>query len=535
MSKSRMTSRCKMSSGTVTSEGKKSPMNEKRNSSLINKESSAPVPVQGSCHFFNDESETASIRQNLLMWYDRCKRDLPWRRLAESEPDLNRRAYVVWVSEIMLQQTQVATVIDYYNRWMQKWPTFHVLAEASLEEVNQMWAGLGYYSRGKRLHEGAQKVVSELKGEMPQTSEALQKLLPGVGRYTAGAISSIAFGQVTGVVDGNVTRVLCRARSIGADCTSQAVTEVLWTLANALVDPERPGDFNQAMMELGAKVCTPKSPDCSECPLKNHCRAYKQVEKELDTSFRWLLGKEVASKTTVDIEECDSSGNCSLCLLSATPWESSLGVMNFPRKPVKKPPRSERTLTCVMERKSSQGESEYLTVQRPDSGLLAGMWEFPSILLEMEISKTKQITLLSERLGELSRMVVPKHSLQHLGEVVHIFSHIHQTYLVYHAFLDEGEVANIKEEQEKVPASRWMSDREFSDAAVSTAMKKVFNLYQKRISNKKDAKKSSRPDKRKRECDAAVEHSFVIKSEEETGSVKKQLSLYHFIKRLPKE
>uniref|UniRef100_A0A4X2LJJ8 Adenine DNA glycosylase n=1 Tax=Vombatus ursinus TaxID=29139 RepID=A0A4X2LJJ8_VOMUR len=177
----------------------------------------------------------------------------------------------------MLQQTQVATVIGYYTRWMQKWPTLQDLAGASLEEVNQLWAGLGYYSRGRRLQEGARKVVEELGGHVPRTANMLQKLLPGVGRYTAGAIASIAFGQVTGVVDGNVTRVLCRVRAIGADPRSPSVTQHLWSLAQQLVDPARPGDFNQAAMELGATVCTPRGPLCPKCPVRGFCQAQKRV------------------------------------------------------------------------------------------------------------------------------------------------------------------------------------------------------------------------------------------------------------------
>ncbi|XP_020372489.2 adenine DNA glycosylase isoform X1 [Rhincodon typus] len=232
-------------------------------------------------HSFKDLTEIHSIRANLLSWYDKSKRELPWRRMAVTESDLNKRAYAVWVSEIMLQQTQVATVINYYNKWMQRWPTLQDLAKATVEEVNEMWSGLGYYSRGRRLHEGAQKVMSEFKGEMPKTAEELQKLLPGVGRYTASAIASITFGQVTGIVDGNAVRVLCRVRAIGADSTSPTVFEALWMLANSLVDPFRPGDFNQAIMELGATVCTPKAPLCSECPVQAHCRAYQQVGFEL--------------------------------------------------------------------------------------------------------------------------------------------------------------------------------------------------------------------------------------------------------------
>ncbi|XP_037005139.2 adenine DNA glycosylase isoform X4 [Artibeus jamaicensis] len=251
-------------------------------------------------HLFRDPVEVTVFRENLLSWYDREKRDLPWRRWAEGEEDLDRRAYAVWVSEVMLQQTQVATVIDYYTRWMQKWPTLQDLASASLEEVNQLWAGLGYYSRGRRLQEGARKVVKELRGHVPRTAETLQRLLPGVGRYTAGAIASIAFGQVTGVVDGNVLRVLCRVRVIGADPSSTLVSQQLWSLAQQLVDPARPGDFNQAAMELGATVCTPQHPLCSQCPVQSLCRAHQRVEREQLLASQSLPGSP-------DVEEC---GKC---------------------------------------------------------------------------------------------------------------------------------------------------------------------------------------------------------------------------------
>uniref|UniRef100_A0A8D0AFP2 Adenine DNA glycosylase n=1 Tax=Sander lucioperca TaxID=283035 RepID=A0A8D0AFP2_SANLU len=179
----------------------------------------------------------------------------------------------------MLQQTQVATVIDYYIKWMKRWPTVQDLAAATLEAVNQMWAGLGYYSRGKRLHEGAQKVVSELKGQMPRTVDSLLKQLPGVGRYTAAAVGSIALGQVfttSFITDdwSGLVRVLCRLRAIGADSTGPV------SIANTLVDPERPGDFNQAMMELGARVCTPKGPLCSQCPVHSLCHSFRKVSPQ---------------------------------------------------------------------------------------------------------------------------------------------------------------------------------------------------------------------------------------------------------------
>lgn len=323
--------------------------------------------ASSSFHTFPDPAAVVRLRCQLLSWYDKEKRELPWRTLAITESDLNIRTYAVWVSEIMLQQTQVATVKDYYNRWMKRWPTVEDLAAATLEEVNKMWAGLGYYSRGKRLHEGAQKVVSELKGQMPRTVDTLLKQLPGVGRYTAAAVGSIALGQVTGAVDGNVIRVLCRLRSIGADSTSPAVTEALWSLANALVDPERPGDFNQAMMELGARVCTPKGPLCSQCPVQSHCRSYRKVHVKKNQNAKKLLGKtDMKTSDLPDIEDCMDSGTCPLC--PSEPWDDELGVQNFPRKPAKKPPRVERTLTGVVTRSGEEGGDEFLLIQRPNKG-----------------------------------------------------------------------------------------------------------------------------------------------------------------------
>ncbi|XP_043555033.1 adenine DNA glycosylase isoform X1 [Chiloscyllium plagiosum] len=427
-------------------------------------------------HSFKDLIEIHSIRACLLSWYDKSKRELPWRRMAVTESDLNKRAYAVWVSEIMLQQTQVVTVINYYNKWMQRWPTLQDLAKATLEEVNEMWSGLGYYSRGRRLYEGAQKVISEFKGEMPQNAEELQKQLPGVGRYTASAIASIAFGQVTGVVDGNAVRVLCRVRAIGADSTSSTVIEVLWMLANTLVDPLRPGDFNQAIMELGATVCTPKAPLCSECPVKAHCRAYHQVLKKQESVSKRLLGNTLSKiSPTPDIEECE---NCSLCLPNKESWVGSLGVMNFPRKAAKKLPRAERTLTCVVTRKRNAGDAEeYFLVQRPNIGLLAGMWEFPSILLESEMTEKEQKCKILDRLTELLGSSVTEKNFQFLGEVVHIFSHIHQTYVVYSNSLNSASVDTVKQARTKCPSFRWVTKTEFQQSAVSTAMKKVLQLF----------------------------------------------------------
>nr|XP_055110599.1 adenine DNA glycosylase isoform X6 [Symphalangus syndactylus] len=394
-----------------------------------------------SYHLFRDVAEVTAFRGSLLSWYDQAKRDLPWRRRVGGQ-----KMRWTWTGGHML-----------------KWPTLQDLASASLEEVNQLWAGLGYYSRGRRLQEGARKVVEELGGHMPRTAETLQQLLPGVGRYTAGAIASIAFGQATGVVDGNVARVLCRVRAIGADPSSTLVSQQLWGLAQQLVDPARPGDFNQAAMELGATVCTPQRPLCSQCPVESLCRARQRVEREQLLASRSLLGSP-------DVEECaPNTGQCHLCLPPSEPWDQTLGVVNFPRKASRKPPREESSATCVLEQPGALG-AQILLVQRPNSGLLAGLWEFPSVTWEPSEQLQRKALL-----QELQRWAGPLQAtrLRHLGEVVHTFSHIKLTYQVYGLALEgQTPVTTVP------PGARWLTQEEFHTAAVSTAMKKVFRVYQ---------------------------------------------------------
>ncbi|XP_029356237.1 adenine DNA glycosylase [Echeneis naucrates] len=478
-------------------------------------------------HTFPDPADVAQLRCQLLNWYDKEKRELPWRTLAITEPDLNIRTYAVWVSEIMLQQTQVATVKDYYNKWMKRWPTVQDLASATLEEVNQMWAGLGYYSRGKRLHEGAQKVVTELKGQMPQTVDGLLKQLPGVGRYTAAAIGSIALGQVTGAVDGNVIRVLCRLRAIGADSTSPAVTEALWSLINMLVDPERPGDFNQAMMELGARVCTPKGPVCNQCPVKSHCHSYHKVHVKQEQKSKKLLRKlEGEMSALPDIEDCVNSGKCPLC--PSEPWDDELGVQNFPRKPAKKPPRVERTLTFVVIRVGDEGEDEYLLTQRPNKGLLAGLWEFPCLLLEEGSSETKQRRALCTVISRILGAPVTESLCQYVGEVVHIFSHIHQTYVVHSVRLKNGDT------QTQTKNAQWLSRSALQEAAVSTGVKKIVKLYDSVASQNEQASRGGKRKKLGVNNDKKTQSSKKTKlSAMKSGG--KQLSLSSFFKAVKEE
>src|SRR5271156_1165451 len=203
-----------------------------------------------------DSTSPTRFQKRLLSWFDQHKRDLPWRR--------DRDPYRVWLSEIMLQQTRVAAVIDHYQRFLQRFPTVEKLASAREASVLAAWSGLGYYRRARMLHAAAKQIVKEHGGKFPESAEAL-RVLPGIGRYTAAAIASIAFGQPVAVVDGNVERVLQRVSG------NPPVGEELWAAANALLDRKRPGDFNQAMMELGAVVCTPRAPACLTCPVIELC------------------------------------------------------------------------------------------------------------------------------------------------------------------------------------------------------------------------------------------------------------------------
>ena len=211
-----------------------------------------------------DARKTPALRRRLLEWYERDRRDLPWRR--------NRAPYAIWVSEIMLQQTRVAVVIERYRIFMQRFPTLLALALATEEEVLALWSGLGYYRRARLLHKAAQFVAGQHGGNLPTAAAAL-RALPGIGAYTAAAIASIAHGERVAVVDGNVERVLCRLEGWDAcaDKPGASRRRSIEVLADQLVDPERPGDFNQAMMELGATVCTPRKPQCQACPIAAHC------------------------------------------------------------------------------------------------------------------------------------------------------------------------------------------------------------------------------------------------------------------------
>ncbi len=204
------------------------------------------------------------IARRVLRSFRKTRRDLPWRQ--------SKDAYSVWISEIMLQQTRVAAVIPYFERWLQRFPTIEVLAAADLDSVLAHWSGLGYYTRARNIHRSAKIVQEDLDGLMPRSAVELRKL-PGIGRYTAGAISSIAYGAQEPLVDGNVARLLSRVFEIEEDIKSTSAIKEFWKICTRLVPARSPGDFNQGLMELGSQVCTPKNPKCTSCPLRSSCGA----------------------------------------------------------------------------------------------------------------------------------------------------------------------------------------------------------------------------------------------------------------------
>jgi len=213
-------------------------------------------------------------RRALLAWYDANHRDLPWR-----SRKAGRSPYRIWVSEIMLQQTRVAAVLGHYRAWMKRFPSLRTLAQARLEDVLAAWSGLGYYRRARMLHRAACVLVENRAGRLPNTAAGLRRL-PGIGRYTAAAIASIAFGEPVAVVDGNVERVL--GRLLGKTLTGKDK----WEAAQGMLEEEHPGDWNQAVMELGAVVCTPREPACAQCPMRPWCATWGEGRRGRGTRQR---------------------------------------------------------------------------------------------------------------------------------------------------------------------------------------------------------------------------------------------------------
>ena len=307
------------------------------------------------------------LQSDLLTWYDQHAADLPWRE--------NHDPYRVWLSEIMLQQTQVETVKPYFARFMAAYPTVEALAAASLSDVLKLWEGLGYYSRARNLHQAAQSIVRDFNGHFPRTAEGLQKL-PGIGRYTAGAIASIAFGEVAPVLDGNVIRVFARLTDLADDVTQPTVKDRLWKLAEEWLPAERPGDHNQALMELGRTICKPRNPLCKTCPIQIHCLAFAN-----GTQAQRPVKKQKAATPHYDVT-------------AGIIWND---------------------------------KGQLLIAQRPLDGLLGGLWEFPGGKLEPgeTLSECLQRELFEElaievEVGDLFTVV--QHGFTHFKITLHAFT-----------------------------------------------------------------------------------------------------------------
>lgn len=307
------------------------------------------------------------MQAQLLDWYDKNARELPWR--SDTNP------YRTWVSEIMLQQTQVETVIPYFERFIRRFPDLKSLASASQAEVLQEWEGLGYYTRARNLHKCAQLLCSEFNCQLPADLEALRKL-PGIGRYTAGAIASIAFGLPAPALDANIRRVLARLLELREPAGSRTGEKTLWEAAERFLPSTRFGDYNQALMELGALVCKPSAPACGDCPLRGQCLAYAN-----------------GSQTELPVRAL-------------------------------KPTVPHYTVTAAVIRK---GE-EVLIAQRPQRGLLAGLWEFPGGKLEpgdADLPACLRREILEELGVEIqvgALLGVYKHAYTHFRITLHAFA-----------------------------------------------------------------------------------------------------------------
>ncbi|SMO91302.1 A/G-specific adenine glycosylase [Gracilimonas mengyeensis] len=334
--------------------------------------------------------QNADFSRNLLQWYQHHKREMPWR--GELDP------YKIWVSEIMLQQTRVDQATPYFQNFISLFPTVYDLADADQQQVLKAWEGLGYYSRARNLHTAAKTVVEEYNGKVPESYDEIIKL-KGIGPYTAAAVTSIAFNAPNAVVDGNVIRVLCRYFGIEDDTRSSKTSRMIQEEADELIDPEHPGDFNQALMELGSEVCTPTNPDCENCPVQAGCIATKM------------------SKTEV------------------IPYKS----------PAKKKPHHIIGVGIV-----ENEEGQVLIALRPEEAMLGGLWEFPG-------GKQKEDETISETVErELhEELGVEVKAYKELMSLKHAYSHFSITMHAWFCKLVNG-TPSPKESQE----IKWVKTEE---------------------------------------------------------------------------
>ncbi len=344
-----------------------------------------------------------AIQKDLIQWYSQVKRDLPWRR--RSHP------YDIWISEVMLQQTRVETVIDYYNRFMDWFPTVEDLAEADEDKLMKAWEGLGYYSRARNLQRAARIIVYELGGHFPTSVKGLLKL-PGIGPYTSGAIASIAMGIPAAAVDGNVLRVYSRLFQIPDPINKAPVKKKYEHLGQALVSHEDPSSYNQGLMELGATVCTPKSPKCLICPVQAHCQSFHQGDPA-----------------------------------------------SLPVKEKKKKQKQVQLLTLWLTK-----DQDHLLVKRPASGLLAGLWSLPAVEEDPNMTHSEALAqYLQEELG------LETASPTFVGKAKHVFTHVVWHHHVYRAEWKKGDLPAY-------PECRWVHPKGREDLAIPTAFLKAVDL-----------------------------------------------------------
>ena len=373
-----------------------------------------------------EEDKILSFRQKLLAWYDENKRDLPWRR--------SKNPYHIWVSEIMLQQTRVDTVIPYYERFLDWFPTVESLANAPEERLLKAWEGLGYYSRVRNMQTAAQQIMEDFDGEFPSTYEGISSL-KGIGPYTAGAISSIAFNLPQPAVDGNVMRVLARLFEVNHDIGNPSNRKIFQAMMEVLIDPDRPGDFNQALMDLGSDIEAPVNPRPEESPVKEFSAAYQH------------------------------------------------GTMDhYPIKAPKKKPIPIFLKTLVVQ--NSQGQ--FLLEKNESEKLLAGFWHFPLIEVDDFSDQTQDLDLFSQVAEPILELgPSPQESFEQdydlevdwqdlrFEEVKHIFSH-----RKWHIQIIAGRVAESQEYADREVL--WLSPEEFSNYPLAKPQQKIWQAYLKR-------------------------------------------------------
>lgn len=380
------------------------------------------------------DEETKEFQDQFIQWYEQEKRNLPWR--------YNRDPYRIWISEIMLQQTRVDTVIDYFYRFMEWFPTIEELANAPEEKLLKAWEGLGYYSRARNIQAAAKQIMSEFDGKMPQTPEEISSL-KGIGPYTTGAIASIAFGLPEPAVDGNVMRVVSRLFCIEADIAKASSRKIFDEAMRKIIDETYPGEFNQAMMDLGSAICTPTSPKCEACPIQAFCLANK---RGIQTSF--------------------------------------------PVKTKKAKPKNVYYISAALQNHSGA----YYFEERDSQKLLANMWTFPMVevtqeeyeRLKKEWEAKQEVDLFDDLVAEDGKeLPFEKQELfiwqtRHLGEVTHVFSH-----LKWHVLLFYGRATEEAEQEfTENKTSKWLKPAAFDSVVFPKVQMKLVEQLEKNRNNR---------------------------------------------------